>query len=227
MGYIKFRIDWDWKGAEEEFKRAIALKSSYATAHEWYALFLAIHVRLDEALREIRKAYELDPLSPSVNTGLARIYYFRDEFDKALAQINKTIELEPNYAEAHFTMAMTYYRMKEYEKSLTVLEKAIELSGRRPVMLGILGKVYTKLGKPEEAKKILAELESPPMNNDKLHATSFIKSSLGQSEEALDIIDKLIDEKYGVIIYMQVEKEFTEKSDRQRYQQMLKKMGFK
>ncbi|MFN2439013.1 MAG: adenylate/guanylate cyclase domain-containing protein, partial [Chitinophagaceae bacterium] len=83
LGYIKLRIDWDWKGAEKEFKRAIELKPGYATAHEWYALFLAIHARLDEALREIQKAYELDPLSLNVNTGVARIYHFRNEYDKA------------------------------------------------------------------------------------------------------------------------------------------------
>ncbi len=78
LGYIKFRIDWDWKGAEKEFKRAIELKPGYATAHEWYGLFLAVQGRMDEALREMNKAYMLDPQSPSVNTGLDRIYQFRD-----------------------------------------------------------------------------------------------------------------------------------------------------
>src|SRR5687767_5471873 len=155
LGYIKFRIDWDWKGAEKEFKKAIELKPGYATAHEWYALFLAIHVRLDEALQEMQKAYELDPLSSSVNTGIARIYHFRNEPDKALAQIKKTLELDPNYAEAHFAAGMTYFKIKDYEKAAVALEKAVILSGRRPVMLGFLGGVYEKMGKTDEMKKLL------------------------------------------------------------------------
>jgi TolB-like protein/class 3 adenylate cyclase/Tfp pilus assembly protein PilF len=225
LGYIKFRIDWDWKGAEKEFKQAINLKPSYATAHEWYALFLAIHVRLDEALKEMQTAYQLDPLSASVNTGLARIYDFRNEMDKSIAQINKTLELDPNYAEAHFTMGMIYGKMKKYEKSEMELKKAIELSNRRPVMLGMLGGVYVIQGKTDQAKKLLAELESPPVNHDKLFAIATIKGRMGQTGEALDILEKLLDEKSGMIVYMKVQRHFFENIDNPRYQRMLKKMG--
>jgi adenylate cyclase len=226
LGYVKFRIDWDWKGAEKEFKRAIELKPSYATAHEWYALFLAIQVRLDEALQEMQKAYELDPLSSSVNTGIARIYHFRNEPDKALAQIKKTLELDPNYAEAHFAAGMTYFKIKDYEKAAVALEKAVVLSGRRPVMLGFLGSVYEKMGKTDEMKKLLAELETTPVTNDKLFAISYIKSSLGQSDEALDILEKLAAERNGIMIYMKVEKDFFADSNSPRFKQMLEKMGF-
>ncbi len=227
LGYIKFRIDWDWKAAEKELKRAIELKPSYATAHEWYALFLAIHVRLDEALREMQKAYELDPLSPSINTGIARIYHFRNEPDKGLAQINKTLQLDPNYAEAHFTAGMTYFKIKEYKKAAVALEKAVELSGRRPVMLGVLGAVYGKMEKTAEMKKLLAELETSPVTNDKLYASSYLKSSLGRTDEALDILEKLLADRYGIMIYSKVEKDFfATVSSSPRYQQILVKMGF-
>lgn len=226
LGYIKFRIDWDWKGAEKEFKRAIELKPGYATAHEWYALFLAIHVRLDEALQEMQKAYELDPLSSSVNTGIARIYHFRNEPEKGLAQIKKTLAIDSNYAEAHFTAGMTYSKTTEYEKAVAALEKATALSGRRPVVLGVLGAVYGKMGRGDEMKKIVAELESAPVTNDKLYALSYIKSSLGQTDEALDILEKLLDERYGIMIYMKVEKDFFAGSNSPRYQQMLTKMRF-
>jgi adenylate cyclase len=225
LGYIEFRVDWDWLGAEKEFRRAIALKPSYATAHEWYALFLAIHGRLDPALAEMRTAYSLDPLSPVINTGLARVYQFRGEFDKALFRINKTLALDPLYADAHFTKGMIYARMHQYETSIEPYQKAIALSNRRPIILGALGLTYGQLGRTAEARKILAELEAPPKNNDKLYAISMIKSSLGQNEEAFDILEKLLEEKYGVMIYMKVEEELILESDSPRYQRMLKKMG--
>jgi adenylate cyclase len=227
LGYIKFRIDWDWNGAEREFKRAIELKPSYATAHEWYALFLAIHVRLDEALKEMQKAYELDPLSSSVNTGIARIYHFRNEPDKALAQIKKTLALDSNYAEAYFTAGMTYFKAKKYEPAAVSLEKAVELSGRRPVMLGVLSAVYGKMGKTDDMKKILAELNMPPLTNDKLYASSFIKSNIGQSDEAMDILERLFEDKYGIMIYMKVEKDILPESNNPRYNKLLERMGFK
>ncbi len=225
LGYIRLRIDWDWEGAETELKRAIALKPGDATSHEWYALFLAIKVRLDEALKEMQKASELDPLSPSVNTGLARIYHFRNETGKALAQIKKTLELDPNYAEAHFTAGLTYFKEKNFQKAVPVLEKAVQLSGRRPVMLGLLAAAYRKIGKNDDMNNILAELERTPVTNDKLYALSFIKNQLGQYDESYKILEKLLADKYGILIYMKVEKNLFNDPGSSRYQNLVNRMG--
>jgi lipopolysaccharide biosynthesis regulator YciM len=160
-----------------------------------------------------------------VNTGLARIYDFRNELDKAKIQIRKTIGLDSGYAEAHFTEGMIYYKTKEYEKAVRSLKKAIELSGRRPVMLGMLGAVYTKLEKTNEAKTLLAELDLPPMNNDKLYAVMTIKGALGQSEEFFKDLQKLLNEKYGILIYMRVSRDFFKEHNDPRYHEILKKIG--
>ena len=143
---------------------------------------------------------------------------------KAIAQIKKTLDLDSNYAEAHFALGMTYAKIKDHQKSVTELKKAVALSNRRPVILSMLGVVYANQGKMEEAKKLLAELELPPVNNDKLYAIATIKSNLGQSAEALNIFDKLVDEKYGIMIYMKVEKYFFPDNNNPRYQRMLEKM---
>lgn len=225
LGYIKFRIDWDWKGAEESLQRAIELKPGYSTAHEWYALLLGITVRLDAALEQMKTAYELDPLSPSVSNGLARVYHFRRENKKSLEQVQRTIELEPTYAEAHFSAGMTYLRLKDYSNSEKELKKAIELSGRRPVMLGMLGRTLIMEGKQKEARELLAELETPPVNNDKIYAAAIIKNFLGYDEEAYKAFEKLTDEKYGVMVYLKVERAFFNKSDDPRYGALLRKMG--
>lgn len=225
LGYIKFRIDWDWKGAEESLKKAIELKPGYSTAHEWYGLLLGITVRLDEALREMQTAYELDPLSPSVSNGLARVYHFRRENKNALIQVKKTLELEPGYAEAHFSMGMTYFRLKDYENSEKELKKAIQLSGRRPVMLGMLGRTFLAAGKNDEAQKLLTELQTAPINNDKLYASAIIMNFMGRDDEAFRIFDKLADEKYGIMVYMRVERPFFSSNGDDRYSKLLAKMG--
>ncbi|MBL7697903.1 MAG: tetratricopeptide repeat protein [Chitinophagaceae bacterium] len=225
LGYMKFRIDWDWAGAEKSLKKAIELKPSYSTAHEWYGLMLGITVRLDEALREMKTAYELDPLSPSVSNGLARVYHFRQEDKKALQQVMKTLELEPDYAEGHFSMGMSYFRLKDYENAEKELEKAIQLSGRRPVMLGMLGRTLLADGKKEEAKKLLDELQSPPSNNDKLYAGAIILNYMGHDEEAFKIFEKLVEEKYGIMLYLRVERPLFSNSLSPRYKQLLTRMG--
>jgi TolB-like protein/class 3 adenylate cyclase/Flp pilus assembly protein TadD len=225
LGYIKFRFDWEWKGAEDEFKKAIALKPGYSTAHEWYALFLAVQARLDEALKEMQTAYQLDPLSTSVNNGLARIYHFRNENDKVIAQVNKTLAIDSNYAEAYFTQGINYFKLDQYSKADSELQKAIELSNRRPVIVAILACSYAKEGKIDEAKKLLAKLESSEKNNDNLYAIATIKINIGQQQEGLKILEKLIDEKYGIMIYLKVEREFFAGIDDATFHRMAKKIG--
>lgn len=225
LGYTKFRIDWDWAGAERSLKKAIELNPSYATAHEWYALFLAVQSRLDESLEQMKLAYQLDPLSSNVNTGLARVYHFRKENDLAIAQGKKAISLDTTYAEAHFTVGMTYYQMKDYAKAKEELLKAARLSGRRPVIIGMLGMVHANTNDIDEARKLLAELQSPPMNNDKLYATAIIKTSLGEYDEAFSIFDKLLEEKYGILVYLKVQREFFKATEDARYGVLLRKMG--
>ena len=222
LGYIKFRVDWDWEGAEKELKRAIELKPGYATAHEWYALLLGIRVKLDESLSEMKTAYNLDPLSPSVNNGLARVYHFRNEEDKALEQIRKTMELEPGFAEAHFTLGMSYIRLKDYKNAEKELKEAIN-SSRRPVMLGMLGRLYVLQGRLNDANALIDELQKPPMNNDKLYASSVIKFTEGKFDEAFAAFDKLVEEKYGIMIFMKVERGFFNSTD-PRYDALLRKM---
>jgi Tfp pilus assembly protein PilF len=223
--YAKFRIDWDWDGAEREFRKAIDLKPGYATAHEWYGLYLAVRGRLDEALREMKIAQELDPLSPSVNTGIARIYFFRDEHKESLEQIRKTLKIDPSYAEAHFTAGMTYNKLNQLEAAEREFRKAVELSGRRPVMLALQGVNFVEMGRRSEAMALLKELETPPMNDDKLYAIATIKISLGGFEENFSILEKLAREKYGIMIYLKVQREYFNYENHPRFIQLVKEIG--
>lgn len=225
LAYMRFRIDWDWAGADEEFKTAIKLKPGYATTHEWYALFLGIHRRFDEALDEIQIAHELDPMSLSVNTGLGRVHEFRQENEEAIAQFKKTIEMDPGYAEAYFGLAGMHMKAKNYEDAENEARKAIELSGRRPVIVGFLGSVLSRRGKKTEALELLKELEAPPVNNDKLYAKAIILHGLDRHNEALDILEQLLKDRYGLLIYSNVEQDIFGPED-ERYARIVKGMNF-
>jgi TolB-like protein len=109
--------DFNLREAEEEFQKAIELKPSYATAHQWYYQLLLFELRWDEAIREIEKAVELDPLSHIINLNHASYYYYaKKEFVKSLDLLKKAVELDPNYSFAHFILASLYGRMKIFDE---------------------------------------------------------------------------------------------------------------
>src|SRR6202011_6163744 len=92
LGFIMVHYDFDWPGAEREFKRALELDPNYATARQWYAAsYLALLGRDTEAIAEARRAQELDPLSLSINTALGRCYYYAHQYDQAIEQYQKTL----------------------------------------------------------------------------------------------------------------------------------------
>ena len=226
LGYITFRMDWDWEQADSEFKRAIALKPGYAQAHEWYALFLSVQKRFDEALKEMKIAHELDPMSMAVNSGLGRVYHYRGEMDKAIRQLEKTIAMDPTYGEGYFSLAMAHFKNKEYDKALVEMHKALEFAGRRPVMVGMLGALYVHINKPEEANKLLEELSSDD-NYDKMFARSMLLMALNRTKESAAILKTLVKIKYGMLIYLNVETVYFGSFDEGTLKAIVTEMGLK
>ena len=126
LGMIKTIHDWDWDGAEKDFKKAIDLNPSYATAHHWYAEFLAIQARLDEAFEEILKARELDPFSLVINSELGDIFLYRREYDQALDVLKRTSEMEPEFWVLYPSLGEAYLNKSMYEEALAVFDKLSE-----------------------------------------------------------------------------------------------------
>ncbi|MEP6819385.1 MAG: protein kinase [bacterium] len=118
LAAIKTTHEWDWAGAEHEFKLAIELNPNYATAHQRYSLFLPITGRFDEAIAEARKARELDPLSLPINENVGDILYLARRYPEAIEQLRKTIDLDPDYGVARSTLAKVYEAQGLYAEAL-------------------------------------------------------------------------------------------------------------
>ncbi len=117
LAISKFEYDWDWHGAESESRRAIGLNPNYATAHHWYAFFLAIRGRHDEARAEIEKALQLDPLSLIINAVSGRLYQWAQQDDKAITQCRKTLEMDSEFIPAHDYIFGSYFRKGMVDES--------------------------------------------------------------------------------------------------------------
>jgi tetratricopeptide (TPR) repeat protein len=150
LGHLSTR-DWDWSGAEKEFKRAIDLKPNYATAHAWYAVYLRAMGRFQEAMREARIALKIDPLSLILNSALGSLLYLARQYDQAIEQLQRTLEMDPGFGIAHFGLGLAYEAKGIYEEALIQFQQAMTILGDGPELRSCLGRIYALSGRKDEA----------------------------------------------------------------------------
>jgi serine/threonine protein kinase/tetratricopeptide (TPR) repeat protein len=130
LAYAKQNYDWDFAGAEREFRRALELNPNYSTAHQWYSAFLSNMGRHEEAIAEAKRALDLDPLSVNINTATGMVYYFARQFDRSAELFKKSIELDPDFSSAHRRLAQVYLHKGMYADYLEEDRMAAVLSGK-------------------------------------------------------------------------------------------------
>jgi len=186
LASIKAVTDWDWQGAENEYRRAIELNPNYATAHHWYAAQLLLQGRLDQALQEIKKAQQLDPLSLGINKDFAVILLYARDYDKALEQCRKTLEIEPHFGAMSTYIAQIYELKQKYPEAVAELEKAHAEAPEDGEITYALGQAYALVGKKDEALKISNELNQPAKQSLYLpKEATYLYALLGEKEQAV------------------------------------------
>ena len=159
LAAFRAEYDLDLAGAEKEFRRAIELNPNYATAHQWYGEdVLAPMGRFAEALAELKKAEELDPLSQSINMVRGYVLYLARDNDASIAQLRKTLDLNGNFATAHTYLGKAYVQKRMFADATAEFRKADALSGGEPLYRAWLGYGYAVSGQNGEARRILHEL---------------------------------------------------------------------
>ena len=159
LAHVKATQDWDWRGADLEYQRAIQLDSRYPTAHHWYGIScLAPMGRLDEALEELELAHALDPISPIIARDLAVIHYYRRNYETALEQCDATIELNPHFPPAYLTLGLIQEQMEDFDESAAAFQRAMQLSPQSPRTHAALARTLARQGRRKEAKAMLEEL---------------------------------------------------------------------
>jgi len=229
LAWIKMDYDWDWEGAEREFKRAIELNPGYATAHLWYSWMLLTMARFDEGIEEIRIAMELDPLSPIIRGVLGEAYYFSGQYDLAIDKCKKTLEIESNSHSAHHLLARIYVQKSMFEEAIAEIQKAIDLSNRKILWyLGDLGYAFGVMGNKDKAIEILEELyEQSKQRHVSKIVMVLVYWGLGEEERALDYLEKGIEEHEIVNQIVTVDPSLGKLRQNPRFKAILKKMNLK
>jgi tetratricopeptide (TPR) repeat protein len=191
-------FDWDFDSAGKEFRRAIELNPSYATAHHWYAWHLSVLGRYDEAIAEMRSAKNLDPLSLIINADLAELLLIAHFYDESIRQSRKTIEMDPNFALAHNQLGQAYLQKNMYDEAITELQKAVQLSGGSPTCIASLARAYAASGKRSEAINLLSELKSRSNPNySDASEIAVIYAVLGDSDQAMNWLQRGYEERFN------------------------------
>lgn len=160
LAYGDFYWWWDWPQAEHDFLRAIELDDNYVPAHQWYALYLAAAGRQPEALHQIERARELDPLSPTVRAAAAFVNYLARRYDEALAECNAGLSTNPRLVAALYVRGLVYEARGDLDKAIVDIQRAIDLSEPNAwIYLGALGHAYALNGRRAQAEALLAQMD--------------------------------------------------------------------
>jgi DNA-binding winged helix-turn-helix (wHTH) protein len=155
--------EWDWVGAEDAYRRAIAIDPHSALAHHWYAQLLALLARHDEAFAEIEAARQCDPVSPIINAFVSYILLEARQYDRAVVAGLKAVEFEPTAPLPYFLLGRAYAKVGEFPLAVDTLTEAVRIAGSVPRFEGSLGYAYARAGRRAEAEAILDRLSRPPL----------------------------------------------------------------
>jgi tetratricopeptide (TPR) repeat protein len=203
LGYSLRAFDWNFDAAGKEFQRAIELNPSYATAHHWNAVNLGLLGRPKEALVEMRKAENLDPLSLIINSDLAELLLLTHSYDESVIQSRKIIEMDPAFAIGHKQLGDAYLLKRMDKEAVAELQKAVRLSGGSPICVAELARAYVAAGKINEAVKLLSDLEkSSNASFTNAPQIALIYASMGDNEQAMNWLERAYEERFNPSILL-------------------------
>ena len=223
--YATLHFYWDWPAAEREFLRALSLNANYATAHQWYGGYLAAFGRFDESLAEIDRAHRIDPVSLMINADMGWLSFFARRHDRAIEQLRKTIEMDPNFALAYWLLGLNKEQKGQLEEAIAEFRKAVSLSQDIPFALASLGHVLGRSGKRDEAVAALEELlRLSSRRYVSPHSIATVYVGLGQTNEALEWLNRAADERSNWIIFLNVDPVFDPLRDEPRFRKIAERL---
>jgi serine/threonine protein kinase/tetratricopeptide (TPR) repeat protein len=218
--------DWQWEEAQTEFKRALELGPTYATANHWYAEYMMTMGRHEEAIARMKAGHELDPLSLIINVAVGWAFYLSRRYDEAIEQLHRTIELEPNYPVTYWILGLLLRKTGRYELAIAEGEKGVKLSGGSPLMRAALAHTLGTAGKAEEARQMLQDLKQ--LAEQKYVASYFLAGihiGLGENDRAIECLEQAYKEHSHWLIYLHIDPGIDGLRGNPGFQDLLRRVG--
>ena len=223
-------FNWDWVGAEREFKRAIELNPNSAVSHERYRDFLEIRLRFDEAMTEAQRAQELDPLSPEIVGGVGSVYVFTRRYDEAIAQYQKALDLNPDLPSFRAELSWAYAMKHMYPQALAEYDKiAVQdktVAAENQFVAGVLGWVYAVSGRRADALRITEGFKDLSSHSYvDFYQFAWVYAGLGDKDEAFRLLERGYKEHTAGMVYLASDVAWYGLRSDPRYADLLRRMG--
>ena len=225
LGYLAGLFDWDFDTAKRELTEAMRLNPNYAWAPHWFGILLSVK-SLDEAMKYVTLARELDPLSPIITTAVGIPLHLNRRYAEAVRTYRRVLDGDAPFAPAHFYLGLTYEQMGDYDGALTHLNRVCDLSGRSSFFVSALGHCLGSSGQPDQARALLSELEKrsreryvSPLNIMLIHL------GLGETDLALTWLEKSLEERAGWLWHTPLEPRFDRLRNDPRFRELVTRYG--
>jgi len=225
-GYARFLYEWDFPGAEADFRQAMSLDPNSPTLHHWYGEFLMAMGRLEEAREHLRRAHELDPLSLTITVGMGWSEYFLGRSEKAIEHYESVLAMKPNFVIVPWFLGPAYVQSGQYSKAVTLYNDSMERLGEHPGLVALLAQAHALAGHVDLAQEIYSGLEErdhrAPVFAD-YHA--LVLTALGETDAAIGYLEKAFDERSWVLVFLKVDPAYEPLHSDPRFPELLTRIG--
>jgi Tfp pilus assembly protein PilF len=227
LGWVNLIYDWDWERARIEFERALTLNPRYATARQWYAWYLVITNRLDEAIAEARIARDLDPTSASIQRSLGWVHYYARQPGPSLAELERALGLNPTSDETLWIMGLSLVQLGRYDEAERALRESHANSRAYLHALASLAALAAIRGQSAEARAILGEIETAARSHY-VSPVDFVRVyvALGDRGPAFEFMELAYAERRGWLCYLNVDPALDSVRDDPRFRALAARMRF-
>jgi TolB-like protein/tetratricopeptide (TPR) repeat protein len=209
LGYVSHHHDWDWSETESNYKRALELRGGYAVAHQWYAIYLASMGRSDEAIGSVKRARELDPLSPVINTAVGWVHYLAGMNNRALCELETAFDLDPDFPWLRYVLGQVHQELSRLDEAVSHFEAAARITNQSPFYLAGLSHCLARTGDTERAQEIRGQLERISMVSYVSAMEMALLHAGTKDEEALfGCLDNAFEERSATLPYIAVDPRF-------------------
>jgi serine/threonine protein kinase/tetratricopeptide (TPR) repeat protein len=225
LAVVHLLYDLDWSGAETEIQRGLQLAPNDAGGHFVYGEWLTAMGRFEEAVVELERALDLDPLSSPISANLASAYCFVRQYDRAVEQIRKTVELDPSFIAAQALLAVLLSRAGYFDDAVAEAQKCFSLPGSELRAKTTLGVVYAIAGRTEEAMRIAEELENQPKLRKLTSGLPHIYGVLGDRDRALMWLEEAYQARVSNLVFICRAPELESLHGDPRFEELLRRIG--
>jgi eukaryotic-like serine/threonine-protein kinase len=225
MAACALYYDWNWATAEREYRKAIELNPGNVGAHVGYAEFLSAMGRHGEAIREAQQAVTLDPLSTLSGLSLGSACYFGRRYDEAIDVLKKNIEMDPAFPGSYAFMALSFLAKGDFANAVNSIEGS-SFVANVPPSVGLRGGIYGMVGRTEDAKRRLEELQELAKHEYvSPHHFAMINLGLGDMEEVRKHLWAAYEERANPVVLFKVAPAFDPLRSDPVFQEIIKKVG--